>query len=76
MIDSREVRTCDRCGSPFHPVRELQRFCRKFCHDHFYTEEKQQALVHWREMQRRQKFFGHPTTLDEQDEAQPIKRRA
>jgi hypothetical protein len=58
MIDSREVRHCERCGSPFHPVRELQRFCTKLCHDHFYTEEKREALAHWRAMQRHQKFFA------------------
>jgi len=57
MIDNREVRHGDRCGAPFRPGRELQRFCTKFCHDHFYTEEKRQALAAWRAQQRALSFF-------------------
>jgi hypothetical protein len=78
MFDTRDIRECDRCGSPFHPVRELQRFCSKDCHDDFYTEEKRHALALWRAQQRAGAFFGAPsTTLDGPDEeVQSEKRRA
>jgi len=76
MVDEREVRHCDRCGTPFSPVRELQRFCSKDCHDQFYMEERRRALAHWREMQR-QKIFGYRSTSSlEDEEIQPEKRRA
>jgi hypothetical protein len=54
MIDEREVRSCDRCGAPFHPVRAAQRFCCTECHDQYYPLERKQALAHWRQLQRQQ----------------------
>jgi len=63
MIDQREVRYCDYCRSPFHPVRELQRFCCHVCHDLYYPLERKQALAAWRAQQRMQqaaKFFSPP----------------
>jgi hypothetical protein len=58
-----EIRQCDFCGSPFHPVRELQRFCTKDCHDSYYPQERKQALAVWREMQRR-----HQMIMEDDDE--------
>jgi hypothetical protein len=52
MTDQREIRNCDRCGSPFHPVRERQRFCTTQCHDQFYMEERRRALAAWRAQRR------------------------
>jgi hypothetical protein len=52
MIDERELRTCEHCRSPFHRVREAQRFCKKDCHDQFYMEERRRALAAYRAQQR------------------------
>jgi hypothetical protein len=60
MIDAREIRECDRCGSPFHPVRVLQRFCSTHCHDQFYMEERRSALPAYRMQQRGSLFLTLP----------------
>jgi len=64
-----EIRQCDFCGSSFHPVRELQRFCTKDCHDSYYPMERKQALAAWRAQQRLQrtaKFFS-PASAEEDE---------
>jgi hypothetical protein len=60
-IDNREVRICAFCGTAFHPVRELQRFHSKDCHDRFYVEERRKALEAYRAAQAARNFF---TPLD------------
>lgn len=76
MFDEREVRNCERCGAPFHPVRELQRFCSKNCHDHFYVEERRRALAAYRAQQRMASFFGSALqpTADELDKDNQLRR--
>jgi hypothetical protein len=72
MIDGREIRKCEHCGSAFHPVREAQRFHSKECHDQFYMEERRRALATWR---RGLYFFQRDATLDGLDDEPQLRRR-
>jgi len=74
-----DLRNCERCGSSFHSVRVLQRFCSKVCHDLFYIEERRRALADYRRRQaleRSTSFFG-PTmqpSAEEIDEDNQVRR--
>jgi hypothetical protein len=61
------IRVCDYCHREFEEVRQIQHLCGPECHDHYFRQERKQALKLWRAQQRVASFFG--TTVKLLDDA-------